>query len=148
MPLCPPAKRDWTKMCELEIHSAVMKWPPKDYLQLTQDSRLLAFEYIAMFVEHQSKKRFPCIERSLLHHKYNFLSLKGMGKLHNTSSEKSAAAIRKANFKYVTDIAKGKFTCPIMAEAVLTNLEGFADRCRDTDSLTQLMDTAGIKILI
>lgn len=91
MPLCAPARRDWSKggLFSLEVGGKEFPWPPMGWTGMTSDQRLLAVEFAANTIEFNATGSFPALSRCHLLDKYNFLVLPGTAKIRRTETEKN-----------------------------------------------------------
>ncbi|XP_060586471.1 glycosyltransferase-like protein gnt13 [Ruditapes philippinarum] len=78
MPLLPPAEREWSSVPECSVNlTSNLQWPPHQWKTFTPDQKRLVTEYAAMRLEEHHNNKLTVMDRSLLLHKYNFLSLPG-----------------------------------------------------------------------
>ena len=154
MPMCPPAQRDWTKAREIEIESfqGNFNWPPAGWTSLSPDQKLLAHEHMAMTLEQgrTGKARFPIdLSRRTLLDKYNFLSLEGAArpKIEEGRQGKAEVKARYYLYQFLSDIAKGRAPENMVTVSTVKSLER-ADRWKDTDLMTELLDSASIKLRV
>ena len=76
-----------------------MKWPPRNWRELTYENRHFAMEHMALFLELKNNIEFPIISKNILCDKYAFLILDGQDKLliSNCKAEKIPDKIRQYN---------------------------------------------------
>ncbi|XP_045171038.2 probable inactive protein kinase DDB_G0270444 [Mercenaria mercenaria] len=81
MPMCPPARQQWgpDTLEEIDLgNGQVVQWPPKGWLNMTPDRRLLTVEMMAMTLEaFVYGEVAPEMSRCYLLDKYKFLALPG-----------------------------------------------------------------------
>lgn len=149
MPMCPPARRDWTALEELSLESMgiTITWPPENWKSMTADQRLLAHEFISMFLERTRGQGFPLLSRRALLDKYNFMALEGEGKPQEEvdSGDKTDAKIRFYNYSYIRSVARGEVQDTRMSKGIVSSMEG-TSRWTDTDHIIDQLDSAGVKL--
>jgi len=123
MPLCPPARRNWTRRntLDLDVGGTTIQWPPKDFETMTPDQKLLSWEYMAMRIEEQGQGKFPTKPRQLLLDTYNFLALPGTRKS-SDNQDRATRKIRYYNYQLVRQVAKGDLIseeCKAIMETLL-----------------------------
>ena len=101
MPLCPPARRNWTTEEEITLPSSspFFRWPPKGWFTLSRDAKLLAWETVATSLAIQDGA--TDLERGDILDSYNFLALPGSRHPQLVSNLQSA---RYFNYKCLADI--------------------------------------------
>ena len=101
MPLCPPARRNWTTEEEITLPSSspFSRWPPKGWFTLSRDAKLLAWETVATSLAIQDGA--TDLERGDILDSYNFLALPGSRHPQLVSNLQSA---RYFNYKCLVDI--------------------------------------------
>ena len=101
MPLCPPARRNWTTEEEITLPSSspFSRWPPKGWFTLSRDAKLLAWETVATSLAIQDGA--TDLERGDILDSYNFLALPGSRHPQLVSNLQSA---RYFNYKCLADI--------------------------------------------
>ena len=101
MPLCPPARRNWTTEEEITLpsNSPFSKWPQKGWFTLSRDAKLLAWETVATSLAIQDGA--TDLERGDILDSYNFLALPGSRHPQLISNIQSA---RYFNYKCLADI--------------------------------------------
>ncbi|KAH3889912.1 hypothetical protein DPMN_013979 [Dreissena polymorpha] len=116
---------------------------------MTPDQKLMAHEYVAIFLERAECTNFPTLSRRALLDKYNFVSLEAEGKptVEEGEAEKMDSNIRYCNFNYLKAIVNGEVEESRVAEGIVRGLE-LADRWKDTDVITEKLDEANIKIRV
>jgi hypothetical protein len=147
MPLCPPGRRIWSREIEIDVGDVQMKWPPRNWRELTPENRLFAMEQMALFLERKNNVEFPVISKKLLCDKYAFLMLDGQDKpLASTSEcEKIPDKIRQYNLSYLKGIIKGEIPDSQQAWAIVKSLEK-AERWTETDDIIKVLEEGGVKV--
>lgn len=112
MPMCPPARRQWgpETLEEIDIgNGQVVQWPPKGWLNMTPDKRLLTVEMMAMTLEaFVNGEVVPEMSRCYLLDKYKFLMLPGALVYHKEKGEDTVTRARYQNFKFLKEVVAGK----------------------------------------
>lgn len=149
MPLCPPARRLWTKHFEMELSGKKFMWPPANWRALSADSRLLAMEQMALTFERGDKLEFPRISRKTLVDKYAFLMLEGQAKpiVEDVESEKVPDKLRQYYFSYLKGLIKGDIGDSLTAWSIVKSLDR-SDRWTDTDEIIDILEEKGIKVKV
>ena len=149
MPLCPPARRIWTRSIDVEVNGINLSWPPSNWRELSPENRLFAMEQMALTLERKSHSEFPIITKKLLCDKYAFLMLEGQDKpvVSEEESEKVPDKIRQYNFLFLRGIVRGDIQDSRQAWSIVKSLER-ADRWTDADEFINVLETGGIHIKI
>ena len=123
MPLCPPARRNWTTEEEITLPSSspFSRWPPKGWFTLSRDAKLLAWETVATSLAIQDGA--TDLERGDILDSYNFLALPGSRHPQLVSNLQSA---RYFNYKCLADIIHARPS--LNSEPFVTQLEAAKSR--------------------
>lgn len=79
MPLFPPARREWTtsEAVTLTEGSLSIKWPPKNWVALSPDQKLLQLEFLSFQILQERGINTSNLDRSDILDEFNFLALPG-----------------------------------------------------------------------
>ena len=89
LPHFAPGRRDWTRagLVSLDFGGRSFPWPPHGWQEMDPDRRLLSAEFAAMTLEFSRRGGFPCLSRSDLLDRYNFLILPGSAKIKRSQED-------------------------------------------------------------
>lgn len=120
MPLLPPGKRDWQSVPDESVQLCDrLVWPPKGWMQLSADQKLLAWEYAAMLLSQPVDSSSLCVsERTHLLHRYMFLMLPDTA----DSPLNTFGKQRAGNYEAVRLIALGQADIPDHQESIVNAL--------------------------
>lgn len=103
MPLLPPARRNWVneETIVLPASSPVSRWPPKNWVSMTSDAKLLLLETVATSLTLKDGLSSD-LDRGEVIDAYNFLALPGSASIPLSSPMQMA---RYSNFRVLKYIA-------------------------------------------
>ena len=107
MPLFPPARRQWAgdEAVVLEVGDTTVRWPPKEWQELTSDQKLLMWEFTAMSLATAINKGVPpTIDRFHLLDTFNFIALPGTGLYKIKKAEHIITKSRYYNYEQLRHI--------------------------------------------
>ena len=104
MPLFPPARRDWSCGAEiaLPLSDGMSQWPPKDWMNMDPDTRLLIWEVAATSL---AIKFGMALDRASVQDAFQFLALPGSRSIEATGLEKD---LRRGNFMALRRVLQKK----------------------------------------
>ena len=123
MPLCPPARREWTSGMKIQIPipGPLSVWPPNDWQLMSPDMKLLTYETVATLLHTCIYDRVP-EDRHVVLDQFNFLALPGM---RESKLLVPSQLMRYYNFTIIRKIASGEYKMTD-GETIVTQFEAAA----------------------
>lgn len=146
LPMCPPAPRDWAVVnsFDLEAKGVALSWPPKNFVKLSADQKLLAQEHLAYSIEEKTHG-IVSLDRKTLYDKYRFLTLEGAAKPKAENHRKLEGRIRDSTYEFVKRVALGKGSDDKVVRDMIEMLEK-SPRWKDTDGITNQLDEHSLRM--
>ena len=148
MPLLAPARRNWTSEEEIKLplYSPFDLWPPRRWMALSSDMKLMVWESAAMALA--LKDGFVDLDRGEILDHYKFLAPPSSASPQLKSSFQTS---RYFTFKVVRDIFLGKTQASESNKRVITMLEAAnsaAFKSSTTEQILEQMERKGISVRV
>ncbi|XP_071120463.1 uncharacterized protein [Mytilus edulis] len=147
MPLFPAGRREWEKeeIVTLITIPAEVKWPPKNWKNMTPEQRYFNWEYASIALELNTGKQLQFSKEELLL-KYHFLALPGTKTPQSTEGNTMTVKSRYYLYQAIANIIKSKTDDPTTLQLLDMIEASSSKRDTSTDIILNKIDAVGVQL--
>ena len=147
MPLFPAGRREWEKeeIVTLITIPAEVKWPPKNWKNMTPEQRYFNWEYASIALELNTGKQLQFSKEELLL-KYHFLALPGTKTPQSTEGNTMTVKSRYYLYQAIANIIKSKTDDPTTLQLLDMIETTSSKRDTSTDIILNTIDAMGVQL--